>query len=80
MYVIPLQLRLVQQSSGDLLYFVIDDFKENENGQELETGEVIDIEWKTFDEVKQLCKNGSMKEDRSIGILFKFFLQEGYIK
>lgn len=66
----------------DLIYFIIDDFEGSANGQELETGEVIDVEWKTFDEVKKLCKNGGISEDRSVGVLFKFFLQypENYIR
>ena len=59
----------------DLFYFIIDEFKENTNGQELETGEVIEVEWKSFNEVKELCKNGNISEDRTLGILFKFFLQ-----
>lgn len=58
----------------DLIYFIIDDFEETKDGQSLEVGEVIKTEWKTFDEVKKLCQNGSMNEDRSMGILFKFFL------
>lgn len=66
----------------DLIYFIIDDFEESGNGQELETGEVIDVEWKTFDEVRELCKDGSISEYRSVGVLFKFFLQypESYTK
>lgn len=65
----------------DLMYFIINDFEESEAGQELETGEVIDIEWKTFEEVKELCKEGKISEYRSTGVLFKFFLQdhESYI-
>jgi 8-oxo-dGTP pyrophosphatase MutT (NUDIX family) len=61
----------------DLFYFIIDDFEESENGQELEAGEVIHTEWKTFDQVKELCKDGHIREDRSVGVLFKFFLQYG---
>lgn len=59
----------------DLIYVLIDDFEKTENGQELETGEVIEVEWKTFDEIKELCKNGSINEDRTLGVLFRFFLQ-----
>lgn len=66
----------------DLIYFIIDDFEENGIGQELETGEVIDVEWKSFEEIKKLCKEGKISEDRSVGVLFKFFLQypENYIR
>ncbi|MFA6190327.1 MAG: NUDIX domain-containing protein [Candidatus Staskawiczbacteria bacterium] len=59
----------------DLFYFIVDEFEENEVGQELETGEVINTEWKSFDEVKELCKDGKINEDRTLGVLFKFFLQ-----
>lgn len=66
----------------DLIYFVVDDFEKNEIGQELEIGEKIDVEWKTFEEIKKLCKEGKISEDRSVGVLFKFFLQypKKYIK
>jgi len=66
----------------DLIYFIIDDFEENKDGQILEAGEVIETQWKTFDEIKILCKNGNVSEDRTLGVLFKFFLQypENYIR
>ncbi len=66
----------------DLIYVIIDDFEKIENGQKLEAGEVIEVEWKTFDEIKELCKNGSISEDRTLGVLFRFFLQypERYIR
>ncbi|NUJ98014.1 NUDIX domain-containing protein [Candidatus Gracilibacteria bacterium] len=66
----------------DLFYCIVDDFEESEAGQELEHGECINIEWKTFEEIKELIKGGNMKEDRSIGVLFKFFLKypEKYVR
>lgn len=60
----------------DLYYFIVDDFEANPEGQKLEEGENIEVEWKTFDEVKELCQNGSINEDRTIGVLFKFFLKQ----
>lgn len=60
----------------DLYYFIVDDFEINLEGQRLETGEDIEIEWKTFEEVKKLCTQGLINEDRTIGVLFKFFLQQ----
>lgn len=59
----------------DLLYFIVDDFEDTNEGQNLEHGEHIAVTWKTFEEVKELCKSGKMSEDRSVGILFKFFLK-----
>lgn len=59
----------------DLFYFIVDDFKENEK-QKLEAGEVIYPEWKTFDEVKELCLKDKIKEDRTVGVLLKFLLSK----
>ncbi len=59
----------------DLFYFLVHDFEENKYGQKLETGEDIQAEWKTFDEVRELCKDGLIQEDRTVGVLFRFFLQ-----
>lgn len=65
----------------DLLYFIIDDFEEG-GTQKLEAGEVVNVEWKSFEGIKKLCKVGSITEDRTLGVLFKFFLQypENYIR
>lgn len=59
----------------NLFYFIVDDFETHAPGQELETGENITTEWKTFAEVKNLCENGGIGEDRTMGVLFKFFLK-----
>lgn len=59
----------------DLIYFVIDDFEESESGQTLEPGEDIEIEWMSSKQVKKLCKNRDIKEDRTAGVLFRFFLK-----
>lgn len=66
----------------DLFYFIIDDFEESTGGQQLEAGEAIEVLWKTFDEVKTLCRDGRISEDRTLGVLFKFFLQhpENYVR
>lgn len=55
----------------DLYYFVIDKFEESED-QKLGVGEIIHPQWKTFEEVKQLCLLNKIKEDRSVGVLLKF--------
>jgi len=60
--------------SWDMYYFLVDDFDEKEDGQNLEDGEVIYPEWKTFDEAKQLCLKGDVKEDRTVGVLLRFLL------
>ena len=61
--------------SWDLYYFIIDEFAESADGKALETGEVIETEWKTWSEVKDLARRGQIMEDRTLGVLFKFFLQ-----
>ena len=60
--------------SWDMYYFLVDDFDEREDGQNLEDGEVIYPEWKTFGETKQLCLKGDVKEDRTVGVLLRFLL------
>jgi 8-oxo-dGTP pyrophosphatase MutT (NUDIX family) len=59
----------------DLYYFIVENFTENQDGQELEEGEDITIERKTRDEVKELCLRGEIREERSVGVLLKFLLQ-----
>ncbi len=63
----------------DLIYFIIDEFEESEKGQELETGETIEVNWMSFDEVKELCMAGKMSEDRSVGVLWRYFMNNSSI-
>ncbi len=58
--------------SWDLYYFVVDQFTQNENGQELEDGEVIEPIWLSFDEVKEYCLNGKIQEERTVAVLLRF--------
>ena len=58
-----------------MFYFDIEDFEEHPEGQQLDHGEIIEPVWKTFEEVKQLCLEGEIKEDRTLGILLKFLLK-----
>lgn len=57
----------------DMFYFIIDKF-EGGGGQKLEDGEIIQPAWKTFEEAKQMCINGDVKEDRTLGVLLRFLL------
>ncbi len=57
-----------------MYYFLVDDFDERDGGQNLEDGEVIYPEWKTFDETVDMCMNGEIKEDRTVGVLLRFLL------
>ncbi|MFH1127587.1 MAG: NUDIX domain-containing protein [archaeon] len=56
----------------DLFYFVVDDFCESKSGSQPEDGEVIHPEWKTFDEVRKMCLDKEVKEDRSVAVIFRF--------
>ena len=54
----------------DLFYFIVDDFEEEK--QRLEEGEDIKVEWKTFKEVKLLLIENQIREDRTVGVLFRY--------
>ena len=68
-----------QTIEWDMFYFLVEDFEESKKGQQLGFGEEIYPEWKTFGEAKELCKN-KFNEDRSLGILFRFFMLKGIVK
>lgn len=54
----------------DLLYFVIEDW--TQAAQQLELGEDINVEWKTYDEAKKIALSASMSEDRSVAVLLRW--------
>lgn len=60
----------------DLLYFVVNRYQERSSGQELEHGEVISVEELSLDEVKRLCLEGGMQEERSAAILLRYLHQQ----
>jgi 8-oxo-dGTP pyrophosphatase MutT (NUDIX family) len=60
----------------DLYYFVVEEFEEGE--QQLEDGEHISVNWYSLAAVRKMCFDGSIKEDRTVGILLKFL--EDYAK
>lgn len=55
----------------DLYYFVVNKFTKSH--QDLEFGENITPEWLDYQSVIKLCLSGKMKEDRSVGVLMRFF-------
>ncbi len=59
----------------DLHYYEISQFEYNEGGAENESGEIIYPEWKTFQEVEQMCLNGQISEDRTVAVLLKYLSQ-----
>lgn len=81
-WVLPQSLQLLSVNKAwatierDLYYFLVEKFEVNTWGQELEEWENITTEWKTFEEVQQLCLDWSIKEDRSVWMLLKFLLNQ----
>lgn len=59
----------------DLYYFLIEDFIDH-NDQILGAGEDIKLKWFKYNEAKQLCLDGKIQEDRSVGVLLKFLLAQ----
>ncbi len=59
----------------DLYYFVAETFHLSDDGQMLEPGENITCEWMGFDDVKRLCLDGSIQEDRTVANVLKFILK-----
>jgi 8-oxo-dGTP pyrophosphatase MutT (NUDIX family) len=53
----------------DLYYFITSDYRESQDGQQLEHGENIQVTWATIDEIKLAAKEKRMEEWRSVGVL-----------
>ncbi|HRI05524.1 MAG TPA: NUDIX domain-containing protein [Candidatus Dojkabacteria bacterium] len=62
----------------NLYYFVADSYREIGSINH-ELGEVIDVEWVDISRVLELIKNGEFAEDRSVGVLMRYFMVNGYI-
>ena len=70
--------KLIHISNGggsivwDLYFFEIKDFEKCKTN--LEEGELVSgIEWRSIDEIKKLAIANQMSEDRSLGVLFRYF-------
>ncbi len=62
----------------DLYYYLITDFHILPNGQNLEENEIIDgFVWKSFEEVKEMCLEHEIHEERTIGVLLSYILKNG---
>ena len=55
-----------------LYYFIIDSFENIDSGQNLEHGEEIELFWCSHDEARKLAIDGSISEDRSVGVLLRY--------
>ncbi|MGH7193637.1 MAG: NUDIX hydrolase, partial [Candidatus Saccharimonadales bacterium] len=60
----------------DLYYFLVDKYEANPDGQALEEGEDIEVNWMTPSEIRQAIAEGSMQEWRSAGVLLGLVLPQ----
>ena len=56
----------------DLFYFVVTEYTECPDGQRLEAGENIELIWLDPPQVKEICLNGKMREERSVAVLLRY--------
>lgn len=54
----------------DLYYFITDNYRPSQDGQQLEHGEAIEVTWASIDEIKTAAEEGRMEEMRSVGVLY----------
>jgi 8-oxo-dGTP pyrophosphatase MutT (NUDIX family) len=60
----------------DLHYFLVRDYHERPDGQELEHGEDIEVNWMQPSEIRQAITDGQMQEWRSVGVLLGIVLPQ----
>lgn len=75
----PKLLKISHDGAGvvwDLYYYEITEYEKSENGPQLEENEVIDgFVWKSYEEIITLCKSGDIHEDRTMGMLLSYILE-----
>lgn len=60
----------------DLYYFLVSDYAELPQGQQLEHGEDIEVSWMTADEIRAAAAKDKMQEWRSVGVLLGIVLPQ----
>ena len=58
----------------DLYYFIVRDYEAHVDGQQLETGEDIEVTWLSPYEIIEAVLNGHMNEWRSVGVMLGLVL------
>lgn len=58
----------------DLYYFEVNNFEKSATN--LEFGEIIYTCWKDVRQIKQMCIDGRIKEDRTVGVLLKYLIDK----
>lgn len=75
----PKLIKVSKDGAGviwDLYYYEITDYAISESGPHLEEDEVIQgYIWKSFDEIVDLCKQNLIHEDRTVGVLLSYILE-----
>ncbi len=56
----------------DIYYFIVTKFHNHPDGQRLELGENIKLNWVSFNDAKKMCLNSRIGEDRSVAVLLRF--------
>ena len=74
----PKLLKISLDGAGviwDLYYFEIKEYMKSETGAQLEEDEIINgYMWYNFDEIRKMCKNEEIHEDRTVGVLLSYIL------
>lgn len=74
----PKLIKVSKDGAGviwDLYYYEITDYKISKDGPQLEEDEVINgYVWKSFDEIIDLCNQNLIHEDRTVGVLLTYIL------
>ncbi|HEX8763477.1 MAG TPA: NUDIX domain-containing protein [Candidatus Saccharimonadales bacterium] len=60
----------------DLYYFLVDEYRESDDGQQLEQGEDIEVAYLSPGEIRQAISAGEMQEWRSVGVLLGLVLPQ----
>jgi len=60
----------------DLYYFEVRDYDQSPDGQQLESGEAIEVDWMNPGEIRQAIAGDQMAEWRSVGVLLGRVLPE----
>jgi len=80
----PKLLKISHDGAGvvwDLYYYEITDYELSEDGPKLEEDEVIEgFVWKDFDEIVNLCIQKEIHEERTVGVLLSYILEQKKVK
>ncbi len=75
----PKLLKVSKDGAGviwDLYYYEITDYEISQNGPQLEENELVDgYVWKDYKEIIELCVQHKIHEDRTVGMLLTYILE-----